>query len=89
MPVSFSPSPSNKAPGSSWNLSPEDLAAQRYVGSLWRAYQVVAVALTAALIGNVRLDLIVRNPSKRAHRLLADTPRKRKKQSQSVPKSLS
>jgi hypothetical protein len=31
----------------------------------------------------------VRNPSKRAHRLLADTPRKRKKQSQSVPKSLS
>jgi hypothetical protein len=61
----------------SWNLSPQALIDAGASSSLWRVTQVVLDALINAIIPPITL-IMLRNPSHRLHRRLANPKRKRK-----------
>jgi len=60
----------------------------RYAPSLWRAHKFVIRILLAAILGNLAIEALER-AKPRFHRLLADTPRKRKRQVQYPRQALS
>lgn len=61
--------------------SPLDMLDLRFAPSLWRAQKFVIRVLLAAILGDVAIDALL-NARPRFHRLLAERPRKRKKQVQ-------
>ena len=72
----------------SWNLPPEDLLELKYAPSIWRVQKIVIWMLRMAILGKTDLaDL--EKAGVRFHRLLAEPPRKRKKQMQYPLRALS
>jgi hypothetical protein len=60
----------------------------RYAPSLWRAHKFVIRILLAAILGDLAIEAL-ETAQPRFHRLLADPPRKRKKQMQYPLRALS
>jgi hypothetical protein len=72
----------------SWNLPPEDLLELRYAPSIWRVQKIVIWMLRMAVLGQTALAYL-KKVGTRFHRLLAEPPRKRKKQVQYPFRALS
>jgi hypothetical protein len=72
----------------SWSLPPGDLIDAKYAPSLWRTQKFTLKILLVAILGHLTLQALLK-ASKRFHRLLAETPRKRKLQMQYPVKKLS
>ena len=72
----------------SWNLPPEDLLELKYAPSIWRVQKTVIWMLRMAILGHIAIASL-KNLAARFHRLLAEPPRKRKKQVQYPLRTLS
>jgi hypothetical protein len=72
----------------SWNLPPEDLLELKYAPSIWRVQKTVIWMLRMAILGHIAIACL-KNLAARFHRLLAEPPRKRKKQVQYPLRTLS
>ena len=72
----------------SWTLPPLDLLDARYGPSIWRVQKIVIRLLRAALLGHIAVECL-KTADARFHRLLAEPPRKRKKQVQHPLRALS
>jgi hypothetical protein len=72
----------------SWNLPPEPLLELKYAPSIWRVQKIVIWMLRMAILGPTPLAHL-KKADPRFHRLLAEPPRKRKKQVQYPFRALS